>query len=95
VGAGKRRTLWELVYECAGILGVFPDPWTLRELVLARDAKQSSDWWHTASVQALFANANKAPHKPAYSPYDFHPYATKPKKEISVEELQRILEGKA
>ena len=91
--APRRRTLWELVYECAGVLGVFPDPWTLRELLLAKDARQMANWWHTASIQSLVANANKPPHKPPYSPYDFHPFATKPKQEISVEELERLLKG--
>lgn len=82
------------MYECAGILGVHPDAWTLRELILARDARQTSTWWHTASLQALLANVNRQPHKPPYSPYDFHPYATKPKRELSIDELERLLAGK-
>lgn len=60
---------------------------------MAKDSRQMADWWHTATVQALLANVNKAPHKPAYSPYDFHPFATKPKRQISVEELTQVLSG--
>jgi hypothetical protein len=81
------------VYECAAIIGVHPDGWTLRELILGRDARLTAEWWHTASLQALLANVNKPPHKPAYSPYDFHPYATKPKKELSVAQLEQLLAG--
>jgi hypothetical protein len=91
---GRQRTAWELVYECAGIIGVTPDSWTLRELLLARDARETSEWWHTACLQSLLANVNRPPHKPAYSPYDFHPYATKPKREISIDELERLISGK-
>lgn len=50
-------------------------------------------WWHTATIQALLANINRSPNKPAYSVYDFHPFATKPKKQISVDELERMLMG--
>jgi hypothetical protein len=90
VGSGE---LWRLVYECAGIIGVDPSNWTLRELIIARDGREWSDWWHTAAIQSLIANVNKSPTKPAYTVYDFHPYATKPKKQISVEELEKMLMG--
>jgi len=70
---------------------VTPDSWTLRELMWARDARETSEWWHTACLQSLLANINRSPSKPAFSAYDFHPYATKPKQQISVEELEKLL----
>lgn len=83
-----------MITECAGILGAHPDPWTMREIVAAADARKEADWWHTASIQALIANIARRPHSPAASPYDFHPTAVKPKTEISIEELEKLLSGK-
>jgi len=31
-------------------------------------------WDHTAAILAMLYNANRAPHTPAATPRDFHPY---------------------
>ena len=49
---------------------------TLRELVWLADGA----WRRTASMMALFANANRDPKKhAAFTPADFNPHAPRPK----------------
>jgi len=60
--------------QLAGIVGVHPAAFTLRELVVMSLAKQRSDWNRTSASMALFANANRDPKKtPVFLPNDFNP----------------------
>lgn len=63
-----------MIWQLAGIAGVYPGTLTLRELVWLAEARQRDQWNHTASVMALIANVNRDPKKgrPA-KPDDFHP----------------------
>lgn len=59
------------------MLGIVPDPYTLRQLLLMSRAKAREAWSHTAAVMALIANCNRDPKKrrQPWSPDDFHPLA--------------------
>jgi hypothetical protein len=64
-----------LIWQLAGILGVAPEPFTLRELIWMTDARRKEQWSHTSALMALVANVNRNPRKRSrpYSPIDFHP----------------------
>lgn len=67
---------WRLGWALAGIVGVHPGQWTLRQLAWASYGKQREAWNHTASLLASHAEANRDPKK-RYEPYtskDFHPF---------------------
>jgi len=64
--------------ESAAIVGVNPDPFTLRELLIMAEAKQRAAWNHTAQLAAIWANIHRGPKTPAFDLYDFHPYMEKP-----------------
>lgn len=75
-----------------------PDGWTLRELVVSRDARLEADWWHTANLLAQVYNLNRGKGKPPAEASKFHPTVVrkpKEKKQQSVEEFLRILAQKA
>ena len=75
----ERRGVDALVCEFAGILGVNPDPFTLRELVWMVEGRGKFEWSQTASLMALAVNLMRDPKKgKAASPADFNPFAPKP-----------------
>jgi hypothetical protein len=49
---------------------------TLRRLTSMYRGKDKQQWWHTASLMALFANCHRDPKKRAqpFSAAEFHPY---------------------
>ena len=58
----------------AGIIGLNPGPFTLRELVWMADGHQTEAWNHTAALLAMLANTHRDPKKTrAFKPSDFHP----------------------
>jgi hypothetical protein len=66
--------IWRLLWQLAGIVGLNPGPFTLRELVWMADARQTDDWNHTAALLALLANVHRDPRKThPFQPADFHP----------------------
>ena len=68
------------MYECAGVLGVQPDPYTLRELVAMAEARERSEWGRVSSLMALVANLLRDPHKGRpLRPADFNPYVEQEK----------------
>lgn len=78
--------------ESAAIVGLSPDPWTLRELAWMHDAKARSDWNHTASLMALIATAHAGGRK-RFTVDDFHPLARRraaPEMRISAKSLKGI-----
>ena len=88
--SGGRRTQQEnrletgrierLIYECAGICGVNPDPFTLHELIIMSEARGEFEWQQTSSLMAIVANIMRDPKKgKAVSPDDFNPYSQKKK----------------
>jgi len=80
-----------LIYELAGIVGINPDPFTLRELLWMAEGKGRENWNHTASILALIFNVNRDSKKHhAARPSDFNPYALKPKPKLRGGDL-RIL----
>lgn len=48
---------------------------------------------HTASLQALIANCNRAKHTTPYDIYSFHPYLKRPPRTPTPEELQALFGG--
>ena len=68
--------------QLAGIIGVHPGAFTLRELAVMSLAKQRSDWNRTSASMALFANANRDPKRGRpFKPSDFDPYARQDRRE--------------
>ena len=79
VELSRRRGVDALVCEFAGILGVNPDPFTLRELVWMVEGRGKFEWSQTASLMALAVNLMRDPKKgKAASPADFNPFAPRP-----------------
>ena len=63
-----------MIYELAGIVGLDPGPFTLRELVWMAEGRRRELWDHTASLLALLYNVNRDPRRSrAMRPEDFHP----------------------
>lgn len=56
------------------MVGVIPDSFTMKELVIMADAKRKEDWEHTSALMALIANINSAKGSKQYKPSDFNPY---------------------
>lgn len=71
--AGIDRMVW----QCAGVLGVHPGPYTLRQLLAMSEARSRSDWRHTSHLMWLLANIHRNPKKPAISLSAFDPFAPK------------------
>ena len=94
-GGGAAVDTWQLVWASAGILGVHPGEWTLRQLIAARDGRLESDWWHTAQLLAQFYNANRTKGAPALPPAKFNPFAREVpvRKRAATEEDLRMLFG--
>ena len=58
----------------AGVVGVDPSPFTLRELVYMVEGRQKDQWNHTSHVLCILANANRDPKRfGAFKPADFNP----------------------
>ena len=63
-----------MIYELAGMIGVDPGPFTLRELVWMADGRQREAWNHTSQLLAMLFNAHRDPQKTSPAkPADFHP----------------------
>jgi hypothetical protein len=88
--------IWNLGYELAGVVGVHPGPWSLRELLAAVKGRQRELWNHTSSLLAQLAEIHRDPKKRP-RPYDaaeIHPMRDRKKpvvKTISSEELKEII----
>lgn len=61
----------------AGIIGIDPGPFTLRQLVWMAEGRRDLFWEHTAHVLCYLYNAHRNPKAPALMPIDFHPFAKK------------------
>lgn len=69
------QQLDQFVDELAGIIGIDPGPFTLRQLVVMAEAKSRQAWNHTSAVLAMLANVHRDAKKTrAYRPADFHPH---------------------
>ncbi|MGE0606565.1 MAG: hypothetical protein AB7O62_05500 [Pirellulales bacterium] len=67
-----------MIYELAGIVGVDPSPFTLRELAWMAEGRQRESWNHTSQVLAMLFNAHRDRQKTqAAVPADFHPLSKK------------------
>ena len=65
----------QFVDELAGVIGVDPGPFTLRQLVVMAEAKSRQAWNHTSAILAMLANVHRDAKKTrAYRPADFHPH---------------------
>jgi hypothetical protein len=65
----------QFVDELAGIVGIDPGPFTLRQLVVMAEAKSRQAWNHTSAILAMLANVHRDAKKTrALRPADFHPH---------------------
>ncbi|MCX6984908.1 MAG: hypothetical protein NT118_09200, partial [Lentisphaerae bacterium] len=66
----------ELVWNHAGVLGVDPGPFTLRELSLLAKSRKKESWHRISAVLAQNHNMNRTSNAdPVRSPDDYNPYA--------------------
>jgi hypothetical protein len=87
--------LWALGYELAGIIGVHPGPWSLRELLAAVQGRQRETWNHTSALLAQMAEIHRDPKKRA-RPYDaaeIHPMRDRRPivRTLTTDELKEII----
>ena len=72
---GNPADAWELGFNLAGIVGVEPWSFTLRELVWLADGRQHEAWTHTATMLSLWAQIHHDEEAgPAPTMYHFHPF---------------------
>lgn len=87
-----------MIDDLAGILGIDPRPFSLRQLDRMAQSRQMTNWDHTAAVCATILNVNRDPKKsqPA-DPAKLNPFrqnAVTPKKPIvklSPEDSMKVL----
>ena len=78
-----------MIYELAGIVGLDPGPFTLRELVWMAEARRRDMWDHTAGLLALLYNINRDPKRSrAMRPEDFHPLRQQSRNRKGVEKVK-------
>lgn len=58
----------------AGVVGIDPGPFTLRELLWMADSKLADSWGRSAQITAMIYNANRGENSSAATPDDFNPY---------------------
>ncbi len=88
-----------MIYETAGILGIDPGPFTLRELIWMLDGYRVETWHHTAAQMSLVANINRGKNARGYSPLDFHPFVTRQQRKrvdekAPIEALKVFVDGR-
>ena len=64
-----------MIWQLAGILGVHPDPFTLRQLYEMAQSRQKQDWLHTSNLMALLANLLTFNRSHTFKAADFDPFA--------------------
>ena len=68
-----------LVWQLAGVLGLDPGPFTLRELLVMGEARSQQAWGHTSALLAMLANVHRDAKKTRpYKPADFNPHLRQP-----------------
>lgn len=83
-----------LCFELAGIAGIDPRPFSLRQLNWLADGRRIDEWNRTALQCALFVNAHRDPKKgKPFQLATFHPYMEEtPEPPPSPEQyLQRLI----
>lgn len=81
-GELERRGVIEASYRLAGIVGIDPSQYTLRELVWLSHGRVFQEWTYVSSVLAMIANVNRDPQKTPrpFQLMDFHPLLTEEEK---------------
>ena len=64
-----------MIWQLAGILGVHPGSFTLRELYEMAQSRQKQDWQHTSNLMALLANLLTFNRSHTFKAADFDPFA--------------------
>ena len=80
--ANRRRAErdYQFCFELAGILGINPGRYTLRELIWMVEAHGRDAWQHTTAILALMFNQNRTKKTdPVCKPDEINPYIKKPK----------------
>ncbi len=70
------RDLWRLGYRLAGIAGVDPGPYSLRQLIWMADGAAQERWNHTAQLLATLCELQRNPKRRSqpFTADEFHPY---------------------
>lgn len=63
-----------MIWDMAGIVGVHPGRFTLRQLARMSEARSAADWDHTATLHAAVLNLLR---KHPISPQQLHPFRRK------------------
>lgn len=93
--ATKPVDLDQFMWEMAGVVGVHPGPFTMRQICWMSRGKSREAWKHTASLLAMIVNVNRdAKRSRPVAPRDFDPYAVKPKlRRVSMRDLFQMTTG--
>ena len=70
-----------MIYELAGIIGIDPSPFTLRELHWMAQSKREVEIWALAGLKATIVNHSYPPPRRAAQAADFVPNKLKPRRE--------------
>jgi hypothetical protein len=81
-----------LIFELAGIAGVEPWSFSLRQLVWMAEKRRWADWDTTSSLIAKLHNVHCAKRSDMITPDQIHPFAPKPTRiELSPKESGDLL----
>ena len=64
-----------MIWQLAGVLGVHPGSFTLRELYEMAQIRQKQDWQHTSNLMALLSNLLTFNRSHTFKAADFDPFA--------------------
>ena len=62
-----------MILQVAGVIGVEPWTYTIRELWAMHIGALEERWWHTANIMATIHNSQISKRNQVKSPADFHP----------------------
>ena len=84
IQARTQRSIWETIFQYAGIIGIDPSPFTVRELDWMVQGRGEFEWSMTAHQMALQINMNRRKGSPAIVPSDLNPFVHKRKRKITL-----------
>lgn len=63
-----------MIDQCAGIIGIDPEPFTLRSLLRMADARQRTAWDKLSWLAAIVVNCQRTAKDRMFKPSELNPY---------------------
>jgi len=73
-----------MIWEMAGIVGVHPNPFSMRQLAKMAEGKEREKWGHTAELLAVVANLMARKPIPSWR---FNPFRRRRRRQPPVEKM--------